>query len=280
MKYFIALSFEHRKKLAPAISTVKSLLEERDDEYIVYVDRQFENVSNTVLMEGALRELDDSDALLVESSHKAVGVGIEVGVAYTLGMPVVLFRQSGTEPSTTLEGLASAPPILYESTNELRMKMTPILDILPDLIVPEHREDRWMIKGYVERAKREASMYVKRYLEENDKPGHIRPLEQRVLLLQFAQELLHDESFLRQDSFSVRTYDVRTHKHYQQTQIELQKAISALTRESSMVCRLNDIAETTSNEWKTEARTAFWGRPREDRYISKETGTFSRSKEK
>jgi hypothetical protein len=232
---------------------------------MVYVEQQLTGVSNTVLMEGALQELNNSDALLAEVSDKAVGVGIEVGVAYTSGMPVVLFRQTGSEPSTTLEGLASTNPIEYDNPSDLKGKIAPIIETLPGLVDSEHREDRWIIKGHAERAKREAAALVQRYLNEQH-TIKLSSIEQRFLLLGFAKQILEDKTYILEDSVPVPAPNERVSQFYKETHRLLRGAQDALSREARVIYSLNGVDENEGKKYETEAHLSFWNRPKETRY--------------
>lgn len=112
MKFFIALSFDHREELAPVIAEIKGVLERHGHTYEVFVEKQLEeNISPSSLMKLAIDTLKECDALIAEISHKMVGVGIEIGIAHQLGIPIIGIRKEGSEPSTTIEGVINA---LYE----------------------------------------------------------------------------------------------------------------------------------------------------------------------
>ncbi|MEW6577779.1 MAG: nucleoside 2-deoxyribosyltransferase, partial [Chloroflexota bacterium] len=74
------------------------------------------------MMAAALRDLRASDLLVAEVTHKAIGVGIEVGMAAALGKPIVYVRRADAEPSTTVGGLAAAF-IIYRDAADLRTQL-------------------------------------------------------------------------------------------------------------------------------------------------------------
>lgn len=49
-----------------------------------------------------------SDVVLVDLTEKGVGLGIEVGYAYSIGIPVVTMAQTGVDISATLRGISTA----------------------------------------------------------------------------------------------------------------------------------------------------------------------------
>jgi 2'-deoxynucleoside 5'-phosphate N-hydrolase len=127
MKFFIALSYVHRKKLKAIIQEVKQLLSDNGHQYVVFVERQLTNSSNKEMMEAVLNELKKADVVLAEISTKEVGVGIEIGAAYAFGKPIFLFRRKKSESSTTMEGLSRRAPLEYSDINDLRNQFSALL---------------------------------------------------------------------------------------------------------------------------------------------------------
>ena len=70
-------------------------------------------------MTEAFNLIKQSELLLVEMSTKEVGVGIEMGFAKSLGIPIIGVRKRGVESSTTMEGTLTLPVAEYETTLEL-----------------------------------------------------------------------------------------------------------------------------------------------------------------
>lgn len=130
MKFFIAHSFEHRQSLKSIIRTITATLHKHNHTSIVFAERELTNVSNQDMMHDAITTLKACDALLVESSTKEVGVGIEMGAAYVLHKPIYLVRKKGSKSSTTMEGVSTSPPIEYTSTSDLSNKLSMLLETL------------------------------------------------------------------------------------------------------------------------------------------------------
>ena len=78
------------------------------------------------MMHRVFEDIDASDLLIAEVSHKAIGVGIEAGFAAAKGIPVIYLRQSGAEYSTTLGGLASHA-VIYTSPGDLHTLLPSVL---------------------------------------------------------------------------------------------------------------------------------------------------------
>jgi len=59
-------------------------------------------------MEITFKEIAESDVLVVESSVRGVGLGIEAGYAFARGVPILVVARNGAVISSTLSGIASA----------------------------------------------------------------------------------------------------------------------------------------------------------------------------
>jgi nucleoside 2-deoxyribosyltransferase len=60
----------------------------------------------------------NSDLVLIEATEKGMGVGIEAGYAYGLGIPVVTVLKTGTDLSINLKSLSSKI-IPYNDVHEI-----------------------------------------------------------------------------------------------------------------------------------------------------------------
>lgn len=70
------------------------------------------------LMEITFKEIAESDVLVVESSVRGVGLGIEAGYAFARDVPILVVARNGTVISSTLSGIASSQAH-YSSDTEL-----------------------------------------------------------------------------------------------------------------------------------------------------------------
>ncbi len=74
------------------------------------------------MMTTAFKAIDNSDFLIAELTHKSIGVGIEVGYAFSSNKPIIYVRQKGAEYSTTSAG-CSRFIIEYENEKNLTEKV-------------------------------------------------------------------------------------------------------------------------------------------------------------
>lgn len=127
-KAYVALSFGDRKKLSEEISSIKNVLEENDYTPVVFVnDFSFpQNSSDKEMMNAALNEISESGILIAELSHKAIGVGLEVGYAKALNKRIVYLYKQGSEYSKTVGGV-SDEIISYSNAKQLEVDLAKIL---------------------------------------------------------------------------------------------------------------------------------------------------------
>ena len=70
------------------------------------------------VMEKAFSEIDSSDILLAEASNLSIGVGIEVGYAYSKKIPVYLIASKKSFVSNSIKGISSKS-LFYEKIDEI-----------------------------------------------------------------------------------------------------------------------------------------------------------------
>jgi nucleoside 2-deoxyribosyltransferase len=127
MKAYISISYQRRRSLNTAITAIMSVLEEHQVESFVFVDHyKFEESQEEEMMRSALAELEQCDLLIAETSHKAIGIGIEAGYAKAKNKPVVYLRHKEAEHSTTLSG-ASDHRVIYKNTDDLQQQLVLIM---------------------------------------------------------------------------------------------------------------------------------------------------------
>lgn len=123
MKAYIAVSFSQRNNLKHEINAIKSSLNKINIESIVFVDEfQFAHHQQKEMMTKAFDTIEQCDLLIAESSHKAIGVGIEAGFAKGKGKTVIYMRNENAEHSTTLAGLSDFE-IIYKNVIDLEKQL-------------------------------------------------------------------------------------------------------------------------------------------------------------
>lgn len=77
-----------------------------------------EKVDDKELMDQALAKIEESDVLIVELSHKSIGVGIEAGYAKAKGIPIIYIHRKDTEIKQVMNGIAELV-ITYEDVEDV-----------------------------------------------------------------------------------------------------------------------------------------------------------------
>lgn len=123
MKAYIALSYSHRLDMNDVVKAMKHTLQRAGITAHVFVDIYvFDAAAEKEMMEQAMADIATSDILLAETTHKAIGVGVEAGFARALGKPVVYLRKINAEHSTTLSGI-SQYQIIYQDITDLQTQL-------------------------------------------------------------------------------------------------------------------------------------------------------------
>lgn len=127
---FLSSSFQHQGDLKPALETITETLKGFGVASMIFADEyRFAASEETQMMELACREIAQSDLVIAEVSHKAIGVGVEVGYAAGLGKPVVYVRHVDAEHSTTVAGIATHR-IIYITLEDLRHQLISLLSVI------------------------------------------------------------------------------------------------------------------------------------------------------
>jgi nucleoside 2-deoxyribosyltransferase len=111
VRVFLSIKFHSDQRNRALIESLCAALESQGWQTCVIV-RDIEQwgaveFSPPALMQRTFEEIRASDLVLVEFSEKGVGLGIEAGYAYAFGKPLVALAKSGSDLSTTLQGIAS-----------------------------------------------------------------------------------------------------------------------------------------------------------------------------
>lgn len=127
MKAYVAISFSKRKNFDSLINTIKKTLSENKINTFVFVDHYSFNLNEEkLMMQTAMNEIKSSQILIAETSHKGIGIGIEVGFAKALQIPIIYIRNNKAEHSTTVSGISDYQ-IIYINEKDLENKLQLIL---------------------------------------------------------------------------------------------------------------------------------------------------------
>ena len=127
MQAYISISFSKRKELEKEVQVLKNALETFGISGFVFVDEyQFSAKQEKKMMQNAIEDIEKSAILIAETSEKGIGIGIEVGYAKAQKIPVIYVRNSKSEHSTTVSGIADFK-IIYENEIDLEEKLEKII---------------------------------------------------------------------------------------------------------------------------------------------------------
>ncbi len=124
---FISMTFSQKDQITGVITRLKTVLATYGIRSMIFVDEyHFDEQEEDTMMTVARQEISKCDFLIAELSHKAVGVGVEVGYAVGLGKPVIYMRDHIAEHSTTVAGISSYK-IIYTSLDDMERQLRLII---------------------------------------------------------------------------------------------------------------------------------------------------------
>ena len=120
MKAFISIKHFQDNRNRSDIERLSSIIAKSGFQTVCIV-RDYEawgekTFSPKTLMEITFKEIAASDVLVVESSVRGVGLGIEAGYAFARGIPILVVARNGAVISSTLSGIASAQAHYFSDT--------------------------------------------------------------------------------------------------------------------------------------------------------------------
>lgn len=117
---YIAIALRKREMMNFEVETICTVLQLVQIIPFVFVDHYHFTPEDALhMMQSARKHMDESNMLIAEVSHKAIGVGVEVGYMAAQGKTIIYLRRDGTDYSTTVGGLATFE-IVYRDAKDLR----------------------------------------------------------------------------------------------------------------------------------------------------------------
>lgn len=124
---FVSASYAHREALGPALDAIAAACAQRGLRALIFVRAYaFAPEQQRAMLQTMQADLRTARLLIAEVTYKAIGVGIEVGYAAALGLPILAVRAAGAEPSTTVGGLATHT-IVYADAPDLHARLVAVL---------------------------------------------------------------------------------------------------------------------------------------------------------
>ncbi|MFC0513728.1 nucleoside 2-deoxyribosyltransferase [Mucilaginibacter angelicae] len=127
MTAYISISLNKRNQLDPELDCVMRVLSDFKIVPFLFVDHyRFEPAQERIMMQQAMKDIDQCAMLIAETSDKAIGIGIEAGYAKAKGKPVIYMRRNTAEHSTTMSGISDFQ-IIYSDVNDLEQQFRKII---------------------------------------------------------------------------------------------------------------------------------------------------------
>ncbi len=119
---YFACSYQNRANYLPLINSLKELLKPKEwvitapvfDLAHISVDQLKQ------IMDTSFNYLSKSQLLIAEASEKNIGVGIEIGYAKALNIPIIYLYKESSEFSTTVSGTANHTVCYISQEDALR----------------------------------------------------------------------------------------------------------------------------------------------------------------
>ncbi len=122
MKIFLSIKYYDDMRNKNLIEKIYNIISLKGNEVFVFA-KNIQNYGECTMtpkevMEKAFSEIDSSDILLAEASNLSIGVGIEVGYAYSKKIPVYLIASKKSFVSNSIKGISSKS-LFYEKIDEI-----------------------------------------------------------------------------------------------------------------------------------------------------------------
>ncbi|WP_177762849.1 hypothetical protein [Flavobacterium sp. I3-2] len=132
MKAYVSVDHNSRKKLSKEIIALGMALSTASVEQYIFVDKHvFEEGQEIELVQKALKEIDNSNFVIVETTYETVTSSVEVGYAKAKRKPIVYLQHENAPISPILYGLSNFH-IKYANPKDLFDQMSEFLkNILP-----------------------------------------------------------------------------------------------------------------------------------------------------
>lgn len=127
IKAYISISFNKRKMFEPIVKTIHKTLAIHHITPFVFDDHYtFSSTQEKEMMQTAINDIKSSQILIAETSDKGIGIGIEVGYAKALNIPIIYIRNISSEHSTTVSSISDFE-IIYNDESDLEKQLNEVI---------------------------------------------------------------------------------------------------------------------------------------------------------
>jgi nucleoside 2-deoxyribosyltransferase len=139
MTAYISISYCKRNFLDSELKAIIAVLINFKINPSVFVDKyRFELKEEKQMMQQAMKDIENCNIFIAETSEKAIGIGVEAGYAKGKNKPVIYLRNSKAEHSTTVAGISDFS-IVYDNADDLQQKFATVINNL----IKENDEQGW-----------------------------------------------------------------------------------------------------------------------------------------
>jgi len=123
MKAYITCPASHTKKRLKLLPIIEEVVKAKDIEpFIFKIGGEAGDI-----FERDLEALKSSDLLIAEVSERSHGVGIEIGLSYSIGLKRILLIEKGNFVTKLAQGLPDTQIIEYSDEADLKVKLSKVL---------------------------------------------------------------------------------------------------------------------------------------------------------
>lgn len=120
MKAYITCPITHSQKRHSLLSQIKFVVESKNiDSYVFEVGGEPKDI-----FEEDYNQLKSCDILIAEVSEPSHGVGIEIGIAFSLNHRIILLLEKGNRVTKLAQGMPNAAIIEYENIEDLKQRLS------------------------------------------------------------------------------------------------------------------------------------------------------------
>jgi hypothetical protein len=124
MKAYITCPCSHSQKRLDLLPIIESVVKKKGIETFIFKI----GGEPSEIFERDYSEIKSGNIIVAEVSELSIGVGIEIGMSYCLGLKRILLHEKGTKVTKLAQGMPETAILEYETVEELKNKLSSALD--------------------------------------------------------------------------------------------------------------------------------------------------------
>lgn len=123
MKAYITCPISRTQNKLNVLPEIEKIVKEkRIDSFVVQIGGSSEEIFNR-----DFEQLKSCDLIIAEVSETSHGVGIEIGMSFSLGLERILLHEKGKHVTKLAHGMPKTTLIEYEDLDDLKTKLSSVL---------------------------------------------------------------------------------------------------------------------------------------------------------